>query len=62
MRHSSLDLTMNVYTNPSLLDVAGALDALPKLLLAEEACETAANSHPLWDPPQRQKAVLDVFR
>lgn len=24
MRHSSLDLIMNVYTDPSLLDVAGA--------------------------------------
>jgi hypothetical protein len=34
MRHSSLDLTMNVYTDPSLLDVAGALEALPALLLA----------------------------
>jgi hypothetical protein len=31
MRHSSLDLTMNVYTDPSLLDVAGALEALPDL-------------------------------
>ena len=27
MRDSSLDLTMNVYTDPQLLDVAGALDA-----------------------------------
>jgi integrase len=34
MRHSSLDLTMNVYTDPSLLDVAGALEALPKLPLS----------------------------
>jgi hypothetical protein len=39
MRHSSLDLTMlarrgeNVYTDPSLLDVAGALEALPALSL-----------------------------
>jgi len=31
MRHSCLDLTMNVYTDPRLLDVAGALDALPTL-------------------------------
>lgn len=31
MRHSSLDLTMNVYTDPTLLDVAGALEALPGL-------------------------------
>ena len=33
MRHSSIDLTMNVYTDPRLLDVHGALDALPKLSL-----------------------------
>ena len=31
MRHSTLELTMNVYTDPRLLDVAGALDALPAL-------------------------------
>jgi integrase len=31
MRHSSLDLTMNVYTDPELLDVAGAVEALPRL-------------------------------
>jgi hypothetical protein len=33
MRYLSLDLTMNVYTDPSLLDVAGALEALPELSL-----------------------------
>lgn len=33
MRHSRIDLTMNVYTDPKLLDVHGALDALPKLPL-----------------------------
>ena len=36
MRHSSIDLTMNVYTDPRLLDVAGALDALPLLPLDGE--------------------------
>ncbi|MFO8008199.1 MAG: tyrosine-type recombinase/integrase [Candidatus Brocadiia bacterium] len=36
LRHSSLDLTMNVYTDPSLLDVAGALKALPELGLSNE--------------------------
>ena len=35
MRHSSLDLTMNVYTDPRLLDVAGALESLPDLPLDE---------------------------
>jgi len=33
MRHSKIDLTMNVYTDPALLDVRGALDALPLLPL-----------------------------
>jgi len=33
MRHGSLDMTMNIYTDPRLLDVAGALDALPSLPL-----------------------------
>jgi integrase len=33
MRHSTLDLTMNVYTDPKLLDVGGALAALPALPL-----------------------------
>ena len=31
MRHSSIDLTMNVYTDPTLLDVAGAMEALPDI-------------------------------
>jgi integrase len=33
MRHSDPSLTANVYTDPKLLDVAGALDALPSLPL-----------------------------
>ncbi|HEX8911607.1 MAG TPA: hypothetical protein VF796_04550, partial [Humisphaera sp.] len=33
MRHSKPDLTANVYTDPRLLDVAGALNALPALPL-----------------------------
>lgn len=31
MRHSAIQLTMNLYTDPRLLDVAAALDALPRL-------------------------------
>lgn len=34
MHHSTIDLTMNVYTDPRLLDVAGAMKALPALLLS----------------------------
>ena len=41
LRHSHIDLTMNVYTDPRLLDVAGALDALPSLPLDGPAAETA---------------------
>ncbi len=46
LRHSSLDLTMNVYTDPELLDVAGAMEALPMLPVEAprkgEAMDTAA--------------------
>ena len=41
MRHSTLELTMNIYTDPRLLDVAGAIDSLPtfaeRLLKADPA-------------------------
>ena len=33
MRHSKIDMTMNVYVDPKLLDVHGALDTLPTLNL-----------------------------
>ena len=33
MRHSTIDLTMNTYTDPKLLDVAGAMERLPALPL-----------------------------
>ena len=36
MRHSSLDLTMNTYTDPKLLDVQGAMESLPSLTLSTE--------------------------
>jgi integrase len=44
MRHSDIKLTMNVYTDPALLDVRGALDALPALPLAKGA---AGSSEPV---------------
>ena len=31
MRHSSIDLTMNIYTDPRLLDVQGAVESLPHI-------------------------------
>jgi len=60
MRHSTIDLTMNVYTDPKLLDVHGALDALPELSLktdprteriAVRATGTDSNRPSLVAPP-----------
>jgi len=42
MRHSTIDLTMNVYTDPRLLDVAGAMEALPALPLGTDSSSTSA--------------------
>ena len=42
MRHSTIDLTMNTYTDPRLLDVAGAVDALPALPLGDGSQAEAA--------------------
>jgi integrase len=46
MRHSKIDLTMNVYTDPKLLDVAAAVEALPNL--------------PLGTGPQTEAAALSA--
>jgi integrase len=42
MRHSKIELTMGVYTDPKLLDVRGALDTLPALSLDGETAERQA--------------------
>ena len=44
MRHSSIDLTMNVYTDPRLLDVQSALRVLPELPLETVASQEASGS------------------
>jgi integrase len=46
MRHSRIDLTMNVYTDPRLLDVAGAMETLPSLPLGggDESAPNAVNA------------------
>jgi integrase len=36
MRHGTVDLTMQVYTDPKLLDVVGALQSLPALKIRDE--------------------------
>ena len=42
MRHSSIDLTMNVYTDPRLLDIHGAVERLPDLPLEGTTTTTDA--------------------
>ncbi len=39
MRHSSIDLTMNAYTDPRLLDVQGAVESLPSLSVTSDPTE-----------------------
>lgn len=53
MRHSSIDLTMNVYTDPRLLDVHGAGDVLPALPL---------NKQPREAEPMRATGTDSSFR
>jgi integrase len=75
MRHSKIDLTMSVYTDPRLLDVRGALDVLPALPLdgtdgeAVQATGTegetgkfAPGFAPTWCKPGHTEATVDKTR
>jgi hypothetical protein len=42
MRHSNPALTANIYTDPKLLDVAGAVDSLPILRTNGQAATKTA--------------------
>jgi hypothetical protein len=46
MRHSDVNLTMNTYTDPKLLDVAGAMEALPALPLSGRGASEAVAVRP----------------
>ena len=41
MRHSRIELTMNLYTDPALLDIAGAVNALPNFTTKPAAKPTS---------------------
>ena len=43
MRHSDIQLTTGIYSDPRLLDVRGALDSLPTLRLAVSGYPVNAN-------------------
>ena len=63
MRHSDIGLTMNVYTDPRLLDVAGAMGALPDLSIGEystvqrQAGRATGTDGQSADEPPRNVAV-----
>lgn len=44
MRHSKPELTANIYTDPILLDVVGAINALPALDVTPKFARNAANA------------------
>jgi len=46
MRHSRIELTMNLYTDPILLDVAGAVNALPNFIAPPTEKPTTDTSSP----------------
>ncbi len=58
IRHSSIDLTMNVYTDPRLLDVQGAVESLPEFSVTNEPAENrqriAAGAESLVTPSVAQ--------
>ena len=57
MRHSSIDLTMNTYTDPKLLDVQGAVEALPNLDLGESLVPLLV----LKSVPESPKVAIPVI-
>ena len=46
MRHSTIDLTMNTYTDPRQLDMAGAISKLPPIPLSGGPASTAIAASP----------------
>ena len=39
MRHSKIDMTMNVYTDPRMLDIQGAVESLPSMSVTSDPTE-----------------------
>ena len=62
MRHSTLELTMNTYTDPRLLDVAGALQVLPDLPLTVSKPEAMLKTGTETVPRTIQEPAGDVAK
>lgn len=61
MRHSSIDLTMNVYTDPKLLDVHGALDSLPVLPISSSPFKAPETERATGTNDLRQTQFAPAF-
>ena len=61
MRHSTIDLTMNVYTDPKLLDVQGALESLPAMPLSSEPRFTTEVARATGTDDLRQNPFAPAF-
>jgi len=60
MRHSTIDLTMNLYTHTSTEELASALDALPNL--SDDLPERASTATPgETDPHERSDSLVDFL-
>jgi Phage integrase family len=61
MRHSSIDLTMNVYTDPKLLDVHGALDSLPSLPISHSPFKAPETVRATGTNDLRQSSLVPML-
>jgi len=64
MRHSDIRLTASVYVDPALLDLQGAVEAIPLHLALHKRVEIVVQrSHPMTTRrsfPSHRKSVLDT--
>lgn len=60
MRHSDPSLTANVYTDPKLLDVAGAVASLPDLPLGEVGRPAGGGGAWLKEPPSSHPLAVPL--
>ena len=64
MRHSRIDLTMNVYTDPQVLDIAGAVGRLPRLNRTDpnhSAAATGTDGRLTDKPPDGSRPFAPAF-
>ena len=61
MRHSTPELTANVYTDPKLLDIAGAMESLPLLTLDLPQPQIAVATGTVGAPPMQPSLLAPTL-